>query len=273
MHQSNYVKQILYELGFDECRRVSTPMDPGALLFKNQEPNNCDTDVQNLNGFSYKSIIGILSFLADRSRPDLMFSIRKLSQFSDNPSSEHWNSIKHVLRYLSNTRDFGIYLSPTDCKLVGYSDADWAGDVNDRKSFSGQVCMFGNVPISWRASKQNCVSLSSAESEYIALNECVRETLWLDSILRELNVIDQFVDVPDIYCDNRSAISLSLNRVENRSSKHIEIKYHYIREIVEQEKINLKYVATTENVADIFTKVLKRHYHVLHCINLKLDNV
>src|SRR5277367_4710404 len=118
-----------------------------------------------------------------------------------------------------------------------------------------------------------CVALSSAESEYISLNECVRETIWLNNVLNELELFNVTGLVPEVFCDNRSAICLSMNRIENRSSKHIEIRYHYIREKCEAKLIELKYVPTTENIADLFTKSLKKESHIQNCIKLALERI
>jgi hypothetical protein len=267
MHQSKYIKQILTEFDFLECRNVSVPIDPGTVLCKNQDVNyDCLRFVND--EVPYRRIIGILNFIADRTRPDLMFAVRKLSQYCEKPGMLHWVTIKHILRYLSGSRDKGILLSPKGANVVGYSDADWAGDTDDRRSFSGHVVYFGDAPISWRSGKQNCVALSSAESEYISLNEAVRETIWLSDIINELNVFDHDICTPMVYCDNRSAVSLAINRIEKRSSKHIDIKYHYIRDKCEERKVTLHYISSGDNVADIFTKSLKKPNHHKHCENL-----
>lgn len=146
------------------------------------------------------------------------------------------------------------------------------GLIDDRHSYSGALITLGDVPISWLAVKQKCVALSSAESEYVALNLATREVLRLTRILKELQLNVFVNEPPNLFCDNRSAMCLASNRVENFASKHIEIRYHYVREQCDKKLINLKYVPSKSNLADILTKSLKKvaHESAVQMLNMQM---
>ncbi|KHM99983.1 Retrovirus-related Pol polyprotein from transposon TNT 1-94, partial [Glycine soja] len=170
------------------------------------------------------------------------------------PKISHLNQVKRILKYVNGTSDYGImYCHCSDSMLVGYCDADWAGSADDRKSTSGGCFYLGNNLISWFSKKQNCVSLSTAEAEYIAAGSSCSQLVWMKQMLKEYNVEQ---DVMTLYCDNMSAINISKNPVQHSRTKHIDIRHHYIRELVDDKVITLEHVDTEEQIADIFTKAL-----------------
>ena len=174
--------------------------------------------------------------------------------FRSNPKISHLNQVKRILKYVNGTSDYGImYCHCSDSMLVGYCDADWAGSADDRKSTSGGCFYLGNNLISWFSKKQNCVSLSTAEAEYIAAGSSCSQLVWMKQMLKEYNVEQ---DVMTLYCDNLSAINISKNPVQHSRTKHIDIRHHYIRDLVDDKVITLEHVDTEEQIADIFTKAL-----------------
>ena len=176
------------------------------------------------------------------------------ARYQANPKISHLNQVKRILKYVNGTSDYGImYCHCSDSMLVGYCDADWAGSADDRKSTSGGCFYLGNNLISWFSKKQNCVSLSTAEAEYIAAGSSCSQLVWMKQMLKEYNVEQ---DVMTLYCDNMSAINISKNPVQHSRTKHIDIRHHYIRDLVDDKVITLEHVDTEEQIADIFTKAL-----------------
>lgn len=199
-----------------------------------------------------------------------MYAVNALSKFNNNPGEQHWIAAKRVLRYLRGTTKCGLLfngnmkseinnkLSNSKCNnsLIGYCDSDWAGDIDEGKSTTGYCVMLNNNLISWNSRRQRTIAQSSAESEYYAITEVVNELKWIDSLLNELKIE---VNKPiTIYCDNQSAIAISENDVLHNRSKHIDIKHHYIRNEIKNEFIQMKYVQSNEQKADIMTKSLSK---------------
>lgn len=165
------------------------------------------------------------------------------------------------MRYLSKTKDFGIiYRVGGERKIQVYCDADWAGDADDRHSYSGTVVMMGGNLVNWRSTKQTCLSASTMEAEYVAMSNGVKEIMWLNMFLSEIKLCDYFSGF-EIFCDNRAAIDFSKSKVEKNRTKHIDISYHIVREKVEDELLELQYVPSNENPADVLTKGLKQITH------------
>ncbi|KAL0384142.1 UNVERIFIED_CONTAM: Retrovirus-related Pol polyprotein from transposon RE1 [Sesamum radiatum] len=173
------------------------------------------------------------------------------------PSQVHYGAAKRILRYLQGTKDFGIwYKSTNDAKLVGYTDSDWAGSADDMKSTSGYTFSLGSGIFSWASKKQATVAQSSAEAEYIAAAAASNQATWLRRILEDMG--EKQEEPTTIYCDNKSAIAITKNPVQHNRTKHIDIKYHALREATTRGEIELKYCSTEEQLADMFTKALPR---------------
>ncbi|UYV65185.1 hypothetical protein LAZ67_3003492 [Cordylochernes scorpioides] len=205
-------------------------------------------------------------YLANCTRPDLMFSVTRLTQFSSNPGRRYWQAAKHVLRYLHGSINLSLVYRRTDSNDVcAYSDADWASDIDDRRSNSGTAITIGHSLVIWKTCKQKCVSLSTMEAEYLALPQTTKEAVWIATILKELKFLSNFAFPLIIHCDNRSAIDFSKNNVENNRSKHIDIRYHHVRERIISGEIKIVYIPTKENLADVFTKTLSKVAHKNAC--------
>ncbi|XP_072401556.1 uncharacterized protein [Diabrotica undecimpunctata] len=215
-------------------------------------------------------------YLAVCSRPDIAFSVTYLSQFNKTHTKEHWLAAKRVLRYLKGTRTVGINYRKSNVSLSGFVDSDWANNSSDRKSFYGFIFSLAGGPISWECQKQRTLALSSTEAKYIGITEAAKESLYLTYLCKEIfenNVNCKFLfeGFPMvIFNDNQSAIKLSENQVYHKRTKHIHVKYHFIREKVANNDIQLKYMSTNEMVADMLTKSLNSKKLQLICQNLNL---
>ena len=191
------------------------------------------------------------------TRPDISWIISKLAQYAQNPTEDHWTAVKHVLRYIKGTLDHKVSFtkSKDELGLTGFCDADWAGSTEDRKSTYG-YCFFLNkksASISWRCRKQSTVALSSCEAEYIAISSAVQEAKLLMQLMNE-TVDKEALRNVKLYADNQGAITLAKDPIRKERSKHIDIKYHFIKSEIETGTITLNYIPTEDNIADIFTK-------------------
>ena len=266
LHQQTYINKL--EAKFEELPKshVILPFIVGTVLHK-AESKEVETEL--MEKYPYRSLIGCLSFIADRSRPDISFSVNVMSQFCNNYTYQNWLNVVNIANYVFNTSDHRINLSCIkNCNLEAYSDASWGSSLTNRHSISGYVIFIDNVPIAWKASKQKCVALSSMESEFIALTESVKELLWFQNVLKELDLSEIYI--PLQYCDNQSAIFFCRNCVENAKTKHIDIRLQFIRELLSAKNFELKFVSSRTNPADLFTKahpkdrleLLKKSLHI-----------
>ncbi|KAK2353896.1 hypothetical protein QL285_091476 [Trifolium repens] len=198
-------------------------------------------------------MIGSLLYLT-ASRPNITYAVGVCVRYQADPKVSHLTQVKRILKYVNGTCDYGImYSHCEDSALYGYCDADWDGSADDRKSTSGGCFFLGNNLISWFSKKQNCVALSTAEAEYIAAGSSCSQLVWMKQMLKEY---DAEQDALTLYCDNMNAINISKNPVQHSKTKHIDIRHHYIRDLVENKVVTLEHVGTKEQVADIFTKAL-----------------
>lgn len=253
MCQKTYIKGLLETYGMNSCRPVSTPLDPGYQVGCTSE--SC---VQvNIKGF--QSLIGSLMYLAVLSRPDILHAVSKLSQRNTDPHEEHEIAAKHILRYLAGTMNLSITYRKSGESVKGLVDADWANE-KDRKSYSGYAFFMAGSAFSWSSTKQSVVALSSTKAEYIALSMAAKEAIYLRRLLHEIGWSEQ-PEPMTIFGDNISAQHIAQNPVHHKRTKHIDIKYHFIREKVESNDIVLEYVTTNDNVADVLTKCLNKNKH------------
>eukprot|EP00253_Pinus_taeda_P031200 PITA_31200 len=205
---------------------------------------------------TYRSMIGSLLYLTV-TRPDIMHSMGIVGRFQANPKETHLHEVKRIFKYLQGTQNYGLwYPRGTDLSLHAYTDGDWEGSMDDRKSTSGGAFFIGPRLVSWFSKKESSIVLSTAKAEYVAAASCCTQLLWMMQTLQDL----QITCTPpiSIFCDNTSAISISKNLVMHSKTKHIPIKYHFLREQVLQQKVKLEYVPSKEQIADILTKTLPR---------------
>lgn len=248
--QPGYTETILKRFGMEQCKPANTPIACETKLLKATQ------DSERVDASLYQSAIGCLLYLSGWTRPDIAFSVSSVARFSSDPTTEHWTAVKRIFRYLRRTTNYGLVYSMNDGdgNLVGFSDADWAGDLNDRKSTSGYLFVMNGAGISWKSRKQTCVALSTAEAEYVALASAAQETTWLRQLLSDLH--HQQHNPTVLYEDNQAAIAISQNTQSHTKMKHIDIRYHYVREKVLDNTIEIRYCPTEDMPADILTKGL-----------------
>ncbi|KAF1318426.1 Integrase catalytic core protein, partial [Globisporangium splendens] len=251
MRQTKFLQSILSKFGMQDCKPVKTPQDPGLKLTKTMCEGGCKHD-ETMKSVPYRSAVSAVMYLMVATRPDLAAAVGVLSQFAADPCPTHWQAVKRVLRYLQATPTHDIRFSGSG-ELSGYSDADWAGDIETRRSTSGYVFTLNGGCISWRSKKQRTVALSSTEAEYMALSEATQEAVWLKAFLRELGE-DTGNGAVTVYEDNQDSIALAKNPEFHKRTKHIDIRYHFVREKVEDGQVVLEYCPTQEMLVDIMTK-------------------
>ena len=252
--QKSYLHSVLRRFGMSDCKPVSTPMEAGKVFEKIEDENG-----EPLSLREYQAIIGCLTYASIATRPDICASVGVLSRFMTKPGQQHWTGVKRVLRYIKGTLNFSLKfesIGEMQIRLSGYADADWAGDVDTRKSTSGYVFRIGSSTVSWSSKRQTVVALSTTEAEYVSLSYATQETVWLRKLLGSIG-FDQHKSTI-LHEDNQSTIALIKNPKHHARTKHIDIKYHFIRQSVDTNCIEVKYCCTDNMIADIMTKSLPR---------------
>ena len=245
--QHTYIKEILKKFSMENSESVATPVEAGAKLIK------ANGDAELFDQDTYQSVVGCLLYLSTKTRPDIAYAVGNVSRFTVKPTKQHWSAVKRIMRYLNGAINHGLLYGETSF-LTGYSDANWAGDLDDRKSTSGYVFTMNGAAISWLSKKQNCVALSTAEAEYMAISMAAEESVWLERLLSEMN--EKSDELIFIYEDNQSTIFMAMNPKFHGRAKHIDIRHHYVRLQVSNKKIPLKYCASEDMIADMLTKGL-----------------
>jgi hypothetical protein len=253
LSQEKYINKLLIKYNLEDCNPSYTPMDPKVKL----EPNKETATKQQVKWF--QGLIGSLLYLMLATRVDIAYSVIKLSRYAINPSETHIIALKRVLKYLKATPNYGITYTINNSLsnyLIGYSDADYAGDINTAKSTSGYIFFIANGPISWKSKLQTIIAQSTTEAEYIAINAATKEAIYIKSVLEELGHYKQ-QKLP-LYTDNNGALLLAKNPIYHERTKHISVKYHYIRGLIEEGVIDLIYINTLNQKADGLTKALEK---------------
>lgn len=252
LNQKGYIERILTRLGMTNATTVTTPSDLTHKLSK-EMGNNSDEDTERR--FPYREAVGCLNYLAVMTRADIAFSVNKVAKFWERPQSGHWKAVKRIMRYLALTIKAGIKYCGSNLNLCTYSDSDYAGDPDTRRSTSGTVSMINGGPVSWSSSTQSVTALASTEAEYMAMSVAMKDVVWLRRLWSFLNGMKLNKPTP-LYVDNQGAIALSKNPDFRKRSKHIDTKYHRIREEQERGELKTVFIPTNEQVADVLTKAL-----------------
>jgi hypothetical protein len=265
IEQGNYAKKILERFDIIGCHAVRTPL---------QENN--DFKVRKggevLKEVPYREALGMLQYIGNNTRPDIIYAANSLAQYTSGPGEDEWCAVKRMMRYLKGTVNMKLWVNGVDECLSAFCDADWGGDECDRKSVSGFVIMMGTTPVVWKSKKQNCISQSTQEAEFISLNECAKELMGVVNLLEEMGLVQEEYkeEKPVIKCDNTAAVSLAERFKRTGRSKHIGVRYFYVRDLVQEKKVKLEYVKSELNTADILTKSLGRVKFELHRKGLSL---
>ena len=246
--QSAYIERKLLQFDMTDAIPQPTPLDVHSVPRVN---NNTGTR----SNFPYREAIGSLVYLATQTRPDIAHAVSVLSRYSNNPSQAHINAVKRIFRYLSGTRNRGITLG-NSLNLIAFSDSDWAGDLDSRRSTTGYVISYGG-PVAWFSRLQPTVALSTCEAEYIAMSECARSLMWIRNFLNELQLLPAVHPIP-LFCDNRSAVAQVLHDTITERVRHVDIKFHFLRLLARNEILDIEWIKSDEQRADGLTKALNR---------------
>ncbi|MDV3140030.1 MAG: reverse transcriptase domain-containing protein [Sweet potato little leaf phytoplasma] len=248
LSQSKYIKDLLDRANMSDARSIASPMAANCRLTKESGSPLPDATL-------YRSIVGALQY-ATISRPEISFSVNKVCQYLSQPYDTHWAAVKRILRYLKGTLHHGLCLQPAPkgpLSLTGFCDADWATDVDDRRSISGAAIFVGPNLVTWWSKKQQSVSRSSTEAEYRSLASTAAELMWVKSLLSELCVSYK---PPVILCDNLSTVALAHNPVLHAKTKHIALDLFFVSEQVQSKTITVQHLPSSHQIADVLTKPL-----------------
>ena len=255
MNQKRYLTKLLERFNMTDCKPRTTPCEV-------QFDDNAHNNEPCINPTEYRELVGSLIYAATSTRPDISFVVSKLSQHLSTPLNKHMLMGKHVLRYLKGTLNYELVYRRSDdepLELIAYCDSDWASSKEDRKSITGycfSMTKSGGI-ISWKSRKQPTVALSTCEAEYMGLGSVTQESFYLTQLLRDMDEASMYTCVT-VYEDNQGATALSRNPVNRQRTKHIDVRHHFVRNALEEGKIDIKYCPTEHMVADLLTKPMSR---------------
>eukprot|EP00171_Calliarthron_tuberculosum_P001876 IDg1876t1 len=250
LSQKRYAEKILGRFGMLNSKPISTPMDQQVSL-DNLKGELVDPTL-------YRQAIGSLMYLSVGTRPDITFAVSRLAQYVENPTKQLWTLVKRIFRYISGTRNMGIAFNETEpLAPLGYTDSDWGGCKTSRKSTSSFSFIISGGLVSWKSKKQTCVAQSSSKAEYIALSIAVKEAIWIQEIFKFL-MPDHYQSPILLFVDNQGSIKMAKNDASGTRTKHIDVRYHFARDMLSKNLYTIEYIPTSLMVADILTKPLQR---------------
>lgn len=247
LSQRQYILNLLSSVSMESAKPVLTPTI-------SKYSNTKDSTLPHDDPRKFRQVVGSLQYLS-LTRPDIAFAVNRVCQHMHSPQQHHWVSVKRILCYLQHTKDHGLLLTKSSSdRLQLFTDADWAGSSEDRRSTAGYALYYGPTLISWSSRKQRTVARSSTEAEYKALADAAAELKWVVSLLHELSFPS--LQIPLLWCDNNGAKYLATNPVFHARTKHIEIDFHFVREMVARKEIQILFLSTEDQLADVLTKGL-----------------
>ena len=252
LSQHAYIEAIIDRFNFNDLKPSSIPIDPAVPLSKSQSPSKLE-DIAKMRNVPYREAVGSLMYAAMGTRPDIAFATSTVAQFSENPGWVHWEAVKRIFKYLLGTKKLELTYGGDQRGLVGYVDADGASQEH-RRAISGYVFMVDGGAVSWSSKKQELVTLSTTEAEYVAQTHAAKEAMWFRQLLTEL--FGQIESPTTLFSDSKSAIALAQDGHYHARTKHIDIRYHFIRYVVDAGTIKLVYCSTDDMTADTLTKAL-----------------
>ena len=254
LSQRSYIDKVLERFGMQNCKPGNTPVAKGDKFSLNQCPKS-SLDIQEMQKIPYSSVVGSLMYAQVCTRPDIAFIVGVLGRYLNNPGMDHWKAAKRVMRYLKKTKDYMLTYRRSDhLEIVGYSDSDFAGCPDSRRSTSGCVYTLAGGAISWRSAKQTLVTSSTMEAEFVACFEASHQGIWLKNFVTRLRIIPGVERPIKIFCDNNSAVLYSNNNRSSSKSKHIDIKFLRVKEMVQSGQICIEHLGTKSMLADPLTK-------------------
>ncbi|KAL0293731.1 UNVERIFIED_CONTAM: Secreted RxLR effector protein [Sesamum angustifolium] len=254
------------------CSSTAAPIVKGDKFGIHQSPQN-SLEENQMKNVPYASVVGSLMYVQVCTRPDIAFAVGMLGRYQSNPGIEHWKAAKKVMRYLQGTKDLQlIYKHTENLEVVGYSDSDFAGCLDTRKSTSGYIFLLANGAISWKSTKQTITASSTMEAEFVACYEATSQALWLRHFITGLKIVDSIFRPIQIFCDNSAAVFFSKNNKSGSRNKHIDIKYLVVREKVNKKEIVIQHIRTELMVADPMTKALPANSYRNHVDRMGLVN-
>ena len=260
LSQRAAVDRFLKRFNMEDCKSVSTPMDSN---FKSRSRiENSNDPEEQLTNAPYRAAIGCLLYLSQCTRPDITHAVAVLARFGANPAERHWIAVKRIFRYLQGTKDYALVFrqpvavpAPSNA-LVGFSDSSWGDDLDKRRSSGGYIFQLYGNSITWSSKLQKCIALSSCEAEYVAIASACREGLWMCNLLDSLQLFKDQQIVLHLFGDNQGSLKLGHNQSYHTDTKHIAIKYHFIRDQIKSGRVITQWIPTDQMVADCFTKPL-----------------
>ncbi|GJR18608.1 zinc finger, CCHC-type containing protein [Tanacetum coccineum] len=248
--QSHYIEKVLKKFNYSDCTPVSTPMDTCEKLMPNKG--------QTVSQLEYSKVIGYLMYAVTCTRPDIAFAVGKLSRYTSNPGTQHWQAIQRVLKYLKKTMDYRLMYIGYLSVLEGYIDASWISNTKDNSSTSGWVFLLGGGAISWASKKQTCITGSTMESEFVALAAVSKEAEWLKNLLLEIPLWVKPISPISIRCDSDVTLAKAYSQMYNGKSRHLCVMHNMIHELITNGVISIEFVRSQRNLADHLTKGLAR---------------
>lgn len=254
LSQHLYINSMLRRYGLQDLKPVSLPMETSIRLTSAQSPTTTQ-EITYMHNIPYQEAVGSLMYTSLGTHPDITYAVQTISQFSKSPGQAHWEAVKQIFCYLKGTKDFWLLYGGADQKdLKGYADAD-GSMAEDRHTISGYAFLIHGGAVSWAAKRQEIVSLSTTESEYVTVMHASKEALWLRSLITQLFNI-KLKPTPPLFSDNQSAIALTKDHQYHLRTKHIDIRYHFIHWIIENGSLHLIYCPTKDMLAYTLTKAL-----------------
>ncbi|KAK8936102.1 hypothetical protein KSP39_PZI012973 [Platanthera zijinensis] len=270
LSQKAYIERVLERFSMLDCKPGDVPVLKGDKLSLSQCPRN-DIERECMKEIPYASAVSSLMYAQVCTRPDIAFAVGLLGRYQSNPGHAHWVAAKKVLRYLKRTKDVKlVYHRVQNLELVGYTDSDFAGCEDDRKSTSGYFFKFAGGAVSWKSVKQTLITSSTMHAEFVALFGASTHAVWLKHFITELKVVDSIAGPIRMYCDNMSAVMFSMNNKSITGSKHMEIKFLTVKELVKKGDILVEHLGTDDMLADPLTKGLRPNVFQKHVINMGL---
>ncbi|KAG8474438.1 hypothetical protein CXB51_034087 [Gossypium anomalum] len=258
-----YIEKVFCRFNMQSDKPINIPLTAHFRLSSTLSPQS-DDEIEYMSRVPYSSAMGSLLYAMVCSRPDLSYAVNVVSRYMANPSKEHWKAVQWILRYLRDTTDVCLQFGRTRDGVIRYVDTDFAGNLDRRKSLTSYVFTIGGCAISWKATLQTTVALSTTEAEYMAITEACKEAIWLNGLFSELN---EDLQISTVFCDSQSAIFLTKDQMFHERTKHIDVRYHFVRNIIACGDIVVSKISTHENPANMMTKSLPI-IKFEHCLDL-----